>query len=32
MRTAQSRVRLAHQRLKTNLAQQDVTILEEKTK
>ena len=31
-RTAQSRVRLAHQRLKTNLAQQDVAILEEKTK
>jgi RNA polymerase sigma-70 factor (ECF subfamily) len=32
MRTAQSRVRLAHQRLKTILAQQDVTIPEEKTK
>jgi RNA polymerase sigma-70 factor (ECF subfamily) len=31
-RTAQSRVRLAHQRLKTNLAQQDAAILEEKTK
>ena len=32
MRTAQSRVRLAHQRLKTILVQQDVTALEEKTK
>ena len=32
MRTAQSRVRLAHKRLKTNLAQRDVAILEEKTK
>jgi RNA polymerase sigma-70 factor (ECF subfamily) len=31
-RTAQSRVRLAHQRLKTILAQNHVTILEEKTK
>jgi len=31
-RTAQSRVRLAHQRLKTNLAPQDVALLEEKTK
>jgi RNA polymerase sigma-70 factor (ECF subfamily) len=31
-RTAQSRVRLAHQRLKTNLTQQHVTILKEKTK
>jgi RNA polymerase sigma-70 factor (ECF subfamily) len=31
-RTAQSRVRLAHQRLKTVLVQNHVTILEEKTK
>ena len=31
-RTAQSRVRLAHQRLKTVLAQMHVTIMEEKTK
>jgi RNA polymerase sigma factor (sigma-70 family) len=31
MRTAQSRVRLAYQRLKTKLVQQDVAILEEKT-
>jgi RNA polymerase sigma-70 factor (ECF subfamily) len=30
-RTAQSRVRLAHRRLKAILAQQDVTILEEKS-
>jgi RNA polymerase sigma-70 factor (ECF subfamily) len=32
MRTAQSRVRLAHQQLKANLAHQDVAILEEKIK
>jgi RNA polymerase sigma-70 factor (ECF subfamily) len=31
MRTAQSRVRLAHQQLKTILSQQDATIPEEKT-
>jgi RNA polymerase sigma-70 factor (ECF subfamily) len=31
-RTAQSRVRLAHQQLKASLAQQDVAVLEEETK
>jgi hypothetical protein len=32
MRTAQSRVRLAHQQLKANLARHEVAILEEKNK
>jgi RNA polymerase sigma-70 factor (ECF subfamily) len=32
MRTAQSRVRLAHQQLKANLAHQDIAVLEEETR